>query len=194
MPKEPLYIRNFKMIARANPAFGDLPKLEAEIYGANDRARAVMLSAILETSLESFLKSKARPALNADDTRLLFDWGGPLGEFASKILIGYVFNLYGPDTRHDLDLVRLMRNEFAHSRRSFDFTTPEVAAVCTHLRSPDSPGAFIPHSWLQIVPHEELGDAADMRHPRTRYISTCHIISTRLLSHTSALAQPFDLP
>jgi hypothetical protein len=148
MAREPAYIRNFKVLSRANPTFGDLPKLEAEVYGSNDRASAVMLSSVLETSLEIFLRNKTRPSLNADDTGLLFDWTGPLADFGSKILVGYAFNLFGPDTRHDLDLIRIMRNGFAHSRISFDFTTPAVAAVCHQLRAPDSPGAFIPHTWL----------------------------------------------
>jgi hypothetical protein len=92
MPSEPIYIRKFKAFARGNPTFADLPKLEAEVYGANDRARAVMLGAIVETSLEIFLRNKTRPSLNADDCRLLFDFRGPLGDFASKILVGYAFN------------------------------------------------------------------------------------------------------
>jgi hypothetical protein len=56
MPREPQYIRDFKKFAAGDPVFGDLPKLEAEVYGTNDRARSVMLAAIVETSLEIFLR------------------------------------------------------------------------------------------------------------------------------------------
>ena len=64
-----------------------------------------MLSAMVETCLEIFLRNKARPTLNSDDTRLLFDLRGPLGDFSSKIFVAYAFNLFGPETRHDLDLI-----------------------------------------------------------------------------------------
>jgi hypothetical protein len=188
MPKDAAYIRNFKVLARADPSFSDLHKLEEEAYGTNDRARAVLLGAVLETSLEIFLRNKTRPTLNAEDIGRLFDTFGLLGDFGAKILAGYAFNLYGPDTRHDLDLVRVLRNGFAHSRMALDFTTPEVAAVCAQLKAPDSPGAFIPHTWLVLAPLED----ADKQHPRTRYISTCHVISERFLSHTTNT--PRDLP
>jgi hypothetical protein len=121
MARDPQYVQQFKKFARGEPAADDLPRLEAEIYGTNDRARAVMLGAVVELSLELFLKNKRRPSLNAGDTREMFEYTGPLGTFASKILIGYAFNWYGPETREDLTLIRTLRNEFAHSRKSFDF-------------------------------------------------------------------------
>jgi hypothetical protein len=194
---DPKYIRDLKTFTRGDVTVADLVRLEAEIYGANDRARAVMLGAVVETSLEIFLRNKTRPTLNSDDNRQLFDFRGPLGDFASKTLLAYAFNMFGPDTRHDLDLVRLLRNEFAHSRKSFDFTTPAIAAVCAQFRAPDAPGAFIPRRWLETVPHEELANASDKNHPRTRYIATCHILAERLLSNSSSLpldAPPLDMP
>jgi DNA-binding MltR family transcriptional regulator len=127
MPDEPAYIRNFKAFAKSDLTTADLPTLESEMYGTNDRATAVMLSAVAETCLEIFLRSKTRPALNSDDNRLLFDYRGPLGDFSSKIFVAFAFNMYGPETRHDLDLIRMLRNEWAHSRRSFGFATKEVA-------------------------------------------------------------------
>lgn len=196
MPKEPAYIRNFKTFAKGNPSFGDLPKIEAEVYGANDRARAVMLSAIVETALEIFIRNKTRPTLNSDDTSKLLDQSGLLGDFGAKILAGYAFNFYGPDTRYDMDLIRILRNGFAHSRRHFQFTTPEVAGICLQLRAPDSSGAFIPHAWLRLASRDDVRDASDTKHPRTRYVMTCHIIAERLLSNAGQpLDQgPLDLP
>jgi hypothetical protein len=174
MPQEPAYLRNLKLMTRANPTDRDLPELEKEVYGGNDRARAVMLSAILEAALEIFIRNKTRPTLNSDDTSRLFDYSGLLGDFGGKILAGYAFNFYGPQTRHDLDLIRILRNEFAHSRVSFDFTTAEVAAVCAQLKAPDWPGAFIPHAWLEIVPLED----GDKTHPRTRFRGACQSAAT----------------
>jgi hypothetical protein len=196
MSREPKYIKEFKKFASGNPNIGDLPKLEAEVYGTNDRARAVMLASIVEISLEIFLRNNTRPTLNADDTRLLFDYRGPLGDFAAKILVGYAFNLYGQNTRHDMDLIRVLRNGFAHSRISFDFTTPTVANVCAQLRAPDEPGAFIPHGWLSAASHDDVDDAGNNAHPRTRYVATCHIISERLFSNAerSPHNRPRDMP
>jgi hypothetical protein len=137
MPSDPAYIREFKKFAQGGPTVDDLERLEEELYGSSDRASAVMLASFAEAALETFLRSKVRPSFSATEMRLLFDFSGILGTFGAKITAGYAFNWYGPETRHDLDLIRLMRNEFAHSRQSFGFLDPPVAAVCRQLRSPD---------------------------------------------------------
>jgi hypothetical protein len=184
MPREPQHIREFKKFIQGDPTADDLPRLEAEIYGTNDRARAVMLGAFVELSLEIFLKNKRRPSLNSEDTRDMFDYSGPLGTFSSKILIGYAFNWYGPETRKDLTLIRTLRNGFAHSRKSFDFESESVANICGLLQSPDWPGSFIPKGYLELVRDET---AHDKKHPRTRYISACHTLSERLFQNAGVI-------
>ena len=51
MPREPTYIRNFKAFAGDDQRSPIYQSLKNEIYGANDRARAVMLGTVLVTSL-----------------------------------------------------------------------------------------------------------------------------------------------
>src|SRR3954465_14012986 len=98
-----------------------------------------MLASFTEAALERFLRSKIRPNYSADDIRRLFEFSGILGSFGAKIIASYAFNWVGAETKHDLDIIRLLRNEFAHSRKSFGFSDPPVAAVCGQLRSPDWP-------------------------------------------------------
>jgi hypothetical protein len=45
MSDEPAYIRNFKTYSGDDPAIDDLENLERELYGANDRAAAILLGA-----------------------------------------------------------------------------------------------------------------------------------------------------
>jgi hypothetical protein len=180
---DPSDIAAFKKISRSDPTFDDLPRLEAEIYGANDRACAVMLGSVTETSLTIFLRARLRPAIRSADRRAILDFNGPCGTFSAKTLVAFGFNFFGPETRSDLDLIRTIRNEFAHSRKSFDFTLAELKPVCDRLQSPDWPGAFIPHAYLNNtnIPLEIVGDKT---HPKTRYVSACHVISERLLDHS----------
>jgi hypothetical protein len=184
MPTEPAYIRNLKAFTRGDLSFSDLPKLEAEMYGSSDRATVLMLCAVLETCLMIFLRDHMRPALNAKDSRRLFDTGGSLRDLSSKTMIGYAFNLFGPETKGDIDFIRLLRNEFAHSRRSFGFSTPEVNECCKHLKSPEWPGVTIPHGYLAAALHEELPIVTNKRYPKTRYVTACHGIAEHLLQNT----------
>jgi hypothetical protein len=96
-----------------------------------------------------------RQDLNSRDRRQLFEFEGALGTFSSKIVVAYALRLIGPVTRADLDLIRFLRNEFAHSRIPFGFTTPEVRAVCDRFKIVDLPGNLIPHGYSSRVPDEE---------------------------------------
>jgi hypothetical protein len=63
-------------------------------------------------------------------------------------VVAYAFKLIGSITRADLDLIKFLRNEFAHSRLPFDFKTPEVRAVCDQLKIVEVPGITIPHGYI----------------------------------------------
>ena len=113
--------------------------------------------------------------------------------------MAYAMGLIGPISRRDLDLIRLLRNEFAHSRISFGFTAPAVAAVCAQLKILEEPYHQIPFGYLQAVPKDELANASDLNHPRTRYISACHNLGYRLFikregAHPGDIVFPNDEP
>jgi hypothetical protein len=94
--------------------------------------------------------------------------------------MGYSMHLYGADTRRDLDIIRHLRNQFAHSRKPIEFETPAVKACCDQLSYPDAPGVFIPFHYLNKVCDERLEQASDRTHPRTRYFMTCNEIAQRI--------------
>jgi DNA-binding MltR family transcriptional regulator len=183
MPKPPAYIRNLKAFARGPITAADLPRLEAELFGINDRAAALMLGAIVENALTTLLISLIRPNLNADDRRSLFDSDGALGTFSSKTVLAYALGGIGRITRHDVDLIRLIRNEFAHSRRSFDFRQKEVAEVCAHLKTPDLPNASAPIELIDSLHKEDLGSSKFLTIPKVRLVMACHTISIAILQN-----------
>ena len=122
-----------------------------------------------------------RDDLSSKDKRQLFEYEGAVGTFASKIVVAYALKLIGPVTRSDIDLVRFLRNEFAHSRMPFNFKTPEVSAVCDELKIVDFPSSIIPHGYLSRVSDKELKSAIDKADPRTRFVTPCHHLSYRML-------------
>jgi len=176
---DPAYVRELKAFARGPITVDDLTTLEQEMYGENDRASAVVLGSIVESNLTEYLHLRLRMDLNSDDKRRLFDYEGPLGTFAAKITMAYAIGAIGSITRSDLNLIRILRNEFAHSRRHLSFEVAQVAAVCAKLRTPDLPGAFIPFGSFSRPTGEEW--ASDKNHPRTRYRSACHSISYNMI-------------
>ena len=176
MSKEPAYVTRFKSLWRKEPTHENLDDIERELYAiGSDRATVIMFAAFIENHLERLLSKKMRD-LNSDDRQRLFGPDrSPLGDFGAKIIIAYALKSIGPITKDDLDLVRLLRNGFAHSRMSLTFETPEVRAVCEQFKLVTQLGAL-------VIPadYRRLGLLTDTAHPKLRFICACHDISYRL--------------
>jgi hypothetical protein len=157
-------------------------------YGTSDRAMAILMSAMVEDTLQAFLLFHMNEALTEDDERRLAGPEGVIGTFSSKIMLGFAFNLFGPTTRHDLDLIRQIRNEFAHTTRPLDFKLKEVEEACAQFRFCDLDGVETHSSYLAQAP--DCQEAKSMKNPRTRFYTTCHEISWRMMR---VYLEPSDL-
>jgi hypothetical protein len=182
MPKEPEHIRKLREYAKSYLTLDELAAIESELYGASDRSSAVILAAITEDSLRNFLLNKMRKDLNSDDRKQLFGFEGALGTFSAKITIAYALQFLGPVSRSDLDTIRFLRNQFAHSRKPMRFDIPEVRAVCAKLQFPDLPNVLIPIGALSRLP---ASDESDKSNPRTRYKIACHNLAIRFIAAVS---------
>jgi DNA-binding MltR family transcriptional regulator len=86
---------------------------------------AVLGYVAVEHELDVLLRQKFKR--RDDDTwEMLLDERGPLRTFAAKITIGYAFGIYNEKIQHDLNIVRVIRNAFAHSKKLLDFDDPLV--------------------------------------------------------------------
>lgn len=193
----PAYLKAFKAFLRSRAEFSDLPAMETEFYAGSDRAAVILQASNVENILQGIIEKKMRHPLSNDIRDRLFEGNGPLSTFANKIMVGYVLELFGPLFRHDLDLIRELRNGFAHVRRPMTLTTPEIAEVCKHLKLPDEQSLRVgPQAYYQRYP--DLAVVSDQSHPRTRFTITCHTISVRLLEVEQTLLirvkPPYTLP
>jgi hypothetical protein len=150
--------------------------MERELYAGPDRAAGVVLASMVERSLGHLLRLRMRPEGIGD----LFDHEGLLGTFGAKAQMCYALQLIGPKTRHDLTIIRVLRNQFAHSRKPIKFTTAVVKTACRHLMLPDEEGVFLSFNMLQKTPMRRLRAASNKNHPRTRYFTACNEIAQRI--------------
>ena len=75
---------------------------------------AVLLGAArLDLGLEKLLKAVMTSHIGGDDN--LFDPDRPLGTFSAKISLAYRLSLIDKPVEHALQMIRKVRNEFAHS-------------------------------------------------------------------------------
>lgn len=71
-----------------------------------------LVDKILRVALLSVFREEAASRRTVDS---IFEGDGPLATFSAKISLGVMLGLARDDTRHDLTILRKIRNEFAHS-------------------------------------------------------------------------------
>lgn len=96
-----------------------------EVRSSNSRAAVLLAGAFIEQLLLGAIKLNLI-AMSKADTKSLFEFQGPLGTFSAKIAMGFALDLYGKKLRLDLDAIRKIRNDFAHSVDKFDADHPSV--------------------------------------------------------------------
>ena len=109
----------------------DLDAFSARLGSESDRACAVLGAALLDAKLEDLFRER----FLAYQDELLGN-SGPLGSFSSRIRLACALAWISEDARHDLDVIRDIRNTFAHSfDHELSFIDQSVAARCSNLRS-----------------------------------------------------------
>ncbi|RQU12170.1 hypothetical protein DF157_24550 [Burkholderia cenocepacia] len=78
----------------------------------SERAAVILAAAQLDVELEKVLKHVLVPC--AGGTDLLFDADRALGTFSAKILMAHRLGIITLEFEHSLQLVRKIRNDFAH--------------------------------------------------------------------------------
>jgi len=185
------YLKAFKEYSREVATFGDLPAMEREFYGEADRPAAILQASVVERALEVAIKKKLAPGLSNEFVKEMFEFEGVIGTFSDKIAIAYALGIFKSHTFHDLNIIRILRNAFAHLSKPMRFVTPQVAGMCEHLLIPDIAGiAHAPHAFYELA--KDLEAAVDRKNPKTRYITACHSIALGLLDFANQdAAEPF---
>lgn len=78
-----------------------------------DRAAVILGAARLDVALEAALRSLMSNHPNGQDN--LFDPDRPLGTLSAKIALAHRLGVIDQDVEHALQIIRKIRNEFAHS-------------------------------------------------------------------------------
>lgn len=109
-----------------------------EFQAETDRGAALVGAALLDSRLERLLLSHMLPGKIADD--LVKGGNAPLGSFSARINATFAFGLITTKERQDLNLIRGIRNEFAHSEHGLTFADQKIVGLCSSLisrRPPD---------------------------------------------------------
>lgn len=109
--------------------FGSLNQLTKSLHNLDERGLVLSLAAFAEDALGLLLKAYMLPISSTH--QLLEGFNAPLGTFSSRIKAAYSLGLIENEQYDDLEHLRKIRNEFAHSWKSITFAHASIAA---HIR------------------------------------------------------------
>lgn len=96
----------------------------------SDRGAAILAGSFTEHALGQYLKFHIRDKKVADE---LFDATGPLSSFSQRIAIAYAFDLISAAQHRDFEIIRKVRNHFAHHPLDTTFSTNAIKQLCASL-------------------------------------------------------------
>jgi DNA-binding MltR family transcriptional regulator len=106
---------NLRDLSRLPPEYDDLTALIKIFKEEHPVAAAILGAGLVEHGLETLLRSRFK--LQDDETwAMLTRDNGPLKSFYFKIAMGYALGIYDQRMHDDLNIVRNIRNAFAHSK------------------------------------------------------------------------------
>jgi hypothetical protein len=115
---------------RAGPLVAQLAPFPDDV---DDRTAALIVSTNLEHAIEDAVASYFKGDVDALKIRILSGGNnsdGIISSFYAKSWLAHALGVFGQETMKDINVIRTIRNLFAHSAASIDFQTPAVSNAC----------------------------------------------------------------
>lgn len=174
-------------LAGTDPALADAI---SDMLTGSDRAVAILGAALVDAQLRASLLKKFDGKAYVE-TAL----GGRefLASFSARITVTRMLGLFSDRLANDLNIIRKIRNDFAHEPIALSFATPTIADRCKNLTVPDL--NIVPlgeqpsdeRSFIAVEPRELRRDDA-----RFRYVATCAFF-TVIAAANARHATPIDI-
>jgi hypothetical protein len=153
-----------KELTRGTPTGAHLSEIQEQAKAENnDRGAAILMATNLENALEYAIEKKLQ--LSEEQREEMFSFDAPVGTFSRKIIIGSAVKLIGSQARMNLNIVRLIRNTFAHARIPITFQTAGIKSACDAL--------VIPSLFPQIAVSPLLDHSSQETGARDKYRIVC---------------------
>lgn len=135
-----------------------------QFHSETDRGAAVLAGSFAEHALGTYLQHRVSSSGLAER---LFGPVGPLSSFSQRIAVAFAFGQISRTQYADFELVRQVRNHFAHHPLEASFSSPEVNKLAVKMSIYSDKEAMLYH------PEESR--------PRIAYLFTCALLCGNLL-------------
>ena len=156
----------------------DWQQFRRQYESSDDRSCAILCAAYLDDCLDVVVRNALLGNENA--IKGLLDEMMPLSSFSAKIKLAFCLNLINESIFHDLDLVRKIRNKFAHKVVNLKFNEDPIENWCFSF---DCPECILDPDEM----HHLNGD------PRQYFILTCAMTMSFLENRALENSRRFKL-
>lgn len=115
----------------------DMAAFVKELQRESDRGLPLVATSLLDELLRETLR--ALFCDNPSATKALDGFNAPIGTFSSRVETCHALGLIDQFEYAEVNLLRKVRNEFAHSRHGKSFGDEKIISICASLKS-DLPG------------------------------------------------------
>jgi hypothetical protein len=130
-------------------------------------ACAILGQVLLEHELDSALKRRI-PRKDDKTWAAMLDERGPLSTFSRKVSAAHALKIIDDATKTNMDIIRVVRNAFAHSKRIIDFDHPLVVAELSKIAVPS-------------FRKRTFADLKTNSNKKFVYLMMCMVLTTQLL-------------
>ena len=106
-----------------------------EFRSESDRGATILASVWIDKLLERKLNALFTEG-NSSTRRKLYDLNGPFSSFSSKVLAAYSLGWIDSEIFDDINLVRKIRNKFAHELHGIDLESPKIRLLIDKFKIP----------------------------------------------------------
>ena len=152
---------NDKFVSKAEPEVLELSEFLREFNRDSEKGAVLSAGAYLDQRLVEILNSFFVDSKESNE--LLLGFNAPIGTFSARIKATYSLGLIQQNEYEELNIIRKVRNEFAHSWKKVSFTDNKIKDLCGSL------------PW---VGPEELEESSE---PRARFTFLVSILLADLL-------------
>lgn len=172
--------------------------IQNEFSGQTDRGAALIGAALVESELTRLIVSRLVNSTGA--SRRLFKRGGAIESFGPQTTLAYAVGFISKDVYCDLNLIREIRNKFAHevwyvedkqdpedARILVTFAYPKIKAWALSLSCPRAIGLDAQHDKRaderkRLFPQFQDESKPELQEePRARFEFTCNWLRTLLI-------------
>lgn len=117
-----------------NPDLDELNSLLEVVDSHDDRGLVLSLAAFAEDTLGRLLIAYLREEKQAKE--LVAGFNAPLGTFSSRIKVAFSLGLLDREQYDNLEILRRIRNSFAHNWQGISFDRNDISALIGQLHQP----------------------------------------------------------